>query len=226
MAQARRSTGSVRTTRAATAAAKAAPTILGVAVRSTDWLTTATVRRPLATGTAASTSLRVPDVDAQRILRSVVRTVADLPTDSSPDVVWVQGDSELLVHTNNITLACTVGLITVTLAVNCDQLPSDKPIPISVPFVVGTDELPAGLLMTTLRRPDGPDLVVDVWADAVTAFCWEAILELARALCGQAGKDSQGRPLIPGSIGAASRTLTLLPMARHDFAGRALGATS
>jgi hypothetical protein len=90
---------------------------------------------------------------------------------------------------------------------------------ITVPFGVGTPEAPTGLVMSSLSRLDGPEVVTGRWTAALTAFAWEAILELARRTCAELGKDAAGLPLIPGSIAAGSQTLVLQPMARNDLSG-------
>ena len=88
---------------------------------------------------------------------------------------------------------------------------------IEVPFAVGTHDRPAGLTMSTQRRLLGPDVIVDRWSDAIVAFAWEALLETARRLAERAGKDTQGRPLIPVAIASGSGTLHIQPMARHNL---------
>jgi hypothetical protein len=130
-------------------------------------------------------------------------------------VVWQQGASELLVQTDRITLACAVGLLTVAVPVRCDQL--DREAPLIVPFAVGTEERPAGLVMSTFARPSGPEGVVAVWAEAVTAFAWEAVVHLAEQLSAAVGTDKLGRKLVPGTIAAARDLLLVQPMARHDL---------
>jgi hypothetical protein len=132
-------------------------------------------------------------------------------------VVWEQDGSELWVDISTTTLTCIPGVIRVAVKVGCDQLP--EPAVITVPFGVGTPEAPTGLVMSSLSRLDGPEVVTGRWTAALTAFAWEAILELARRMCAELGKDAAGLPLIPGSIAAGSQTLVLQPMARNDLSG-------
>lgn len=162
--------------------------------------------------------LKVPDDEAQRILRTTVRLVADIPKGSSPDVVWVLGANELLVHTADIGLSCQPGQVTITLPVACDQLRDGATV--QIPFAVGTDDAPSGLVMSTLDRPAGPALVVDVWAGSLTAFAWEALLHLAEQQCAAAGRDGAGRPLVPGYIGAGRGVLFVQPITRQATAAR------
>jgi hypothetical protein len=197
---------------------RATTTLLGVDVSRAAWLREV----ELAVGTGAKGRLRpgsptdaparVPLRTAERMLRGVVRFVADLPAGSSPQVVWRSGEAELLVHTDRITLALAPGTVRIGLTVDCDQL--DAPTEVVVPLGVGTLQAPAGLVMSGLTRVEGPAVVADLWSEALTAFAWESLLELARRLCAGLGKDSAGRVLVPGSIGATTRELLVHPMAR------------
>lgn len=161
--------------------------------------------------------VRLSNQRANIVLKSVIRFVADLPPDSTPLVVWTQGRNELVVHTNQVTMECTSGLVTMSIVVDCDQI--DKPERISVPLAVGTPKVPAGLVMSTYSELLGSATVTAVWSDALTAFAWEALLETARAVAAAVGRDGAGRPLVPGAIAAGSKHLLIHPMARHGGSG-------
>lgn len=187
--------------------------------------------------------LRLTTTDAQRVLRQVTRLVADLPRDSSGDVVWHSGADELLVRTDQVTLGLTSGLATFGIPVGCDQLvpaarsdrrartsatkstaatkPRTAPDQrvtelVTVPLGVGTTKQVRGLFVSAFDRPAGPDAVTGTWADALTAFAWEALLTLAEHLAAEAGKDRRGRPLVPGAIAAEQGALLVKPMARNE----------
>jgi hypothetical protein len=153
--------------------------------------------------------------EASRVLKQVIRFVADVPADTSPIVVWTEGGSELWVDISTVTLDAAPGLLRVSLKVGCDQL--REAAAITVPFGVGTEEAPTGLVMSSLDRLDGPEIVTERWTPALTAFAWEAVLELASRLCAQLGTDGSGHALIPGSIGAGASTLLIQPMSRNDL---------
>lgn len=187
------------------------PSLLGVDVSRARWLR-GVQTAALAPGRPTEQPLRVPVKTAARMLHAVVRVVADLPAGSSPQVVWRTADAELLVHTDRSTLSCEPGLVRVGVTVECDQL--DGPADLVVPLGVGTERAPAGLVMSGLTRLDGPPVVTGPWSEAVTAFAWEALLELARHVCG-AHRDRRGRPLVPGAIGATARELLVHPVARQ-----------
>lgn len=184
--------------------------LLGVEVGSTDWL-----KRVTRVGAGKPTKwLEVPAADAQRLLRATTRLVADLPADSNQDVVWVSGSSELLVFTDQVTLTCNVGLVTIGIPVSCDQ--TRGAVEIGVPLAVGTQEEPRGLFMSTFSRPRGPEVVTEPWAGALTAFAWESLLTLARQLSGAAGSDRQGRSLVPVALASGRNLLMVRSMARHE----------
>lgn len=159
-------------------------------------------------------NIEVPIKDAQSILLSVVRLVLDLPKNSTPRVVWSLGDSELLVHSDKTKITCSSGVVTISTLFECDQC---NPVQIPVPLGVGTRTSPSGLVMSTFSDLEGPREIVDIWSDSINAFAWETLLEVARVIAAQVGKDTRGKTLVPGSIGAAPDKLLIQPIARHSL---------
>lgn len=180
-----------------------------------DWFTALRNAGRLKPGELPSRMLTVPRRDAQLVLREIVRLVADLPTGTSSIVVWQKDGSELWVDTSTVALTCLDGLVTISVTVRCDQVAD--PVSISVPIGVGTTDAPAGLVMSALTHVDGPQIISERWSDAITAFAWESLLELARRLCNNLGRDGAGLPLIPGAIAATKDALLIQPMSRHDL---------
>jgi hypothetical protein len=171
----------------------------------------------LPAGARTPDPLRIPQADATRLLRGFVRFVADIPAGTSLDVVWEQPGSELWVDAGSIDVACSSGLLKVGLSVACDEI--RRPSRVALPFAVGRADASRGLLMSTINRIDAPALIADRWSDAIVAFCWEALLELARRVSAQAGSDDAGLPLIPSGIASEDGVLIVQPMARHDLSG-------
>jgi hypothetical protein len=165
-------------------------------------------------GQLTDSEFAVPVAEFGSVMDSVIRLVLDLPVGSTPTVVWTLGDNELLVHSDETSVECSSGVITVTAVVECDQC--DK-VAVPMPFGVGTKNVRAGLVMSTFTDLQGPSAVTDVWTDSLTAFAWEAIIETARVICAEVGDDDRGRPLVPGSIGAAPDAVLLQPIARHTL---------
>jgi hypothetical protein len=194
------------------AAVHSVPSGAGLPLSEAPWLQRVDPRLYLAAGTSPPLTLRVPREPAERLLRATAREVAALAPEDPPEVVWVSGTNELVAHLGAVTLACANGLVTLTVPVACDQAPAAT---VAVAFAVGTEEAPAGLVMSTYARPDGPAAVVDAWSDALIAFAWEALVRLAQTLCGATGVDAAGRPLVAGYLGASDGELLVRPMARH-----------
>jgi hypothetical protein len=201
------------------AAARAAPAVsgglFGTIIRNPDWLKVVRVPGRLEPGETPKGQLAVPVEQAQQLLRAIVRFVVDIPADTSTVVVWERAGSELAVDVGTTAITCAEGLVTIAVSVACDEI--SKPVVITVPIGVGTSQALAGLVMTTIDRLEGPDLITARWSEALTAFAWEALVELARRLCAQTGKDKAGLPLIPGAIGATRGSLLIQPMSRNDL---------
>jgi hypothetical protein len=87
------------------------------------------------------------------------------------------------------------------------------------PFAVGSPERPAGLYAAAARRPNGPDIIVSTWGDALVAFAWQCVLELITGISAATGKDQRGNLLVPVEIAVTGRGIEIVPMARHRFAG-------
>lgn len=169
----------------------------------------------LTPGQLPTKSLTLKADEATRVLREVIRFVADVPAGSSPIVVWQHEGSELWVDISTVAVVSSPGVIQVSFKVGCDQLPDATVI--TVPLGVGTPDAPTGLVMSSLTRIDGPAIVAERWTPALTAFAWEAVLELGARLCAQLGTDQAGHALIPGSIAAGASTLVIQPMSRNDL---------
>lgn len=201
--------------RSARATVVKGPVVLGVPVKDATWFVPLRARARVQPGTLVRDKqfLSVPEATARTLLRATQRLVADLPVGAPERVVWRKDRSELFVDLSRTDLRCLVGLVTVTLTVSCDQL--DGPTSVSVPLAVGTREVPNGLVMSTFAALDGPRVVVSQWSDALTAFAWESVVELARRLCADLGSDTAGHALVPGAIGSGSSVLLVQPMARH-----------
>ena len=69
------------------------------------------------TGTKAPTDIRIPQADANRLLRGFVRFVADIDAGSTLELVWQRGHDELWVDAGSITLKCAPGILSTQLSV-------------------------------------------------------------------------------------------------------------
>ena len=68
-------------------------------------------------------------------------------------------------------------------------------------------------------RPSGPELVVDLWGDALVAFAWQCVLGVVTGVAAATGKDARGNLLVPVELIASARGVGIVPMARHRFSG-------
>jgi len=164
---------------------------------------------------AADVVVRAKDAHAQlkRAFSTAVagRSPAD---DEQPDVVWVDGDNELLVRPSKLRVVFQPGFALVGVAVYTQQTGD---VEIVVPFALGTPDLPLGLVAATETAPRGPAPIVDVWGDPLIAAAWEALLRVAIDTAAAAGVDDAYQPLLPVALAASAHGLTVTPQARHLF---------
>ena len=140
-------------------------------------------------------------------LRDLVRAAMDEPT-----AHWVAGRHSLLVHLDRTEVTTAPGVVVVVLVT--ETIGGFQPI--SVPFAIGRTDRAAGLLGLTSARPDGPDGVVEHWAEALVAVAWQALIRAAAAVAAATGRDTAGRPLTPMAIRATGTGLTVTPGARSE----------
>ena len=162
--------------------------------------------QPLPAGTPGSEV----SIDQQTLQNLVVALATE---NNAPTQVWTKDSSELLVFSGKVQLALDDGMVLVTVPVSCDQSTAS----IHVPFAVGSKAQPAGLVFAADQRPRGPDVIVDVWGEALTAFAWRLLLDAVIKVAAQSGVDADGAGLVPIAFVAAPTGITLLPMARHPF---------
>jgi hypothetical protein len=135
-------------------------------------------------------------------------------------VVWQDGDSEVLVLLDETEAVMLPGLVLIALTLEADET---GPGQLVVPFAVGSPDSPAGLVAVTEARPRGPAPLVDRWGEAATAAAWLALLDVAHGMALQSGTDATGARLIPGAISCDGSVLAVTPQARQpadQVAGR------
>lgn len=149
--------------------------------------------------------------------RVAARRAAGLvrPTRRS-EIVWVDGANQLAIDIGKLDVRVDDGQIHVRVPIRCDEV---GPGEVMVLFVVGSDREPAGLYAAASKRPVGPELVVDLWGDALVAFAWQCVLGMVSGIAAATGKDARGNLLVPVEVMAGARGVGIVPMARHRFAG-------
>ncbi|MGJ0223484.1 hypothetical protein ACQUZK_08800, partial [Streptococcus pyogenes] len=80
------------------------------------------------------------------------------------EVVWVQGENELAVGFGAVDVKLSAGQVRLVIPVRCDQTGRAA---VEVLFVVGSPDQPAGLYAATSRRPNGPQVIVAAWGEAL-----------------------------------------------------------
>jgi hypothetical protein len=179
--------------------------------------------KPLPPG-GVTDPLRVPVDVVKRLAVVAARHTSGLSRAGRTNTaVWTSGDSELLVGIGAVDVQTLDGVIVVTIPVRCDQ---SGPAEVHVTFAVGSPNQPAGLYAATQRRPQGPEVVIESWGEALVAYAWSVVLQLVNGLAGAAGRDAQGSRLIAAQLQATANGLSIIPMARHRFAGAAAAASA
>ncbi len=129
-----------------------------------------------------------------------------------PRVVWQAAGSEVLVHLEATRVITREGLVLVNLVLETEQTGRAD---VTVPFAVGSEERPAGMLALAEPKPRGSAVLVDRWGEAIIATAWQALLDIADAAARAAGRDLAGRPLRAGALVAADDGLYVVPQAEH-----------
>lgn len=154
---------------------------------------------------------------AQKLLPVAARRASGLVRPSKrTEVVWVDGDSEIAVDLDGLKVRLGDGLVILSLSVRTDQTGRAE---VRVHFACGSPERPAGLYAAAQRRPQGPELIVIAWGDALVAFAWQCLIGIVTGVAGATGKDERGNLLVPVEMVVSKRGMEVFPMARHRFFG-------
>jgi hypothetical protein len=174
-------------------------------------------------GAAAPELTANPD-DLQRLIPSAAVSAAGLDpartSDPAPDVLWEDAGSALLVHVAKVRANLGDGFVDIVVPVACDQSQDTE---ITVTFVGGSRDQPAGGIITTEDHPRGASVVVEQWHEALIAFAWSTLINATSALSGAVGLDAAGRPLVSAALTLTPDGLAVLPMGRHAFVRGGVG---
>ena len=154
---------------------------------------------------------------ATELLRVAARRAAGffLATQRT-EVVWVEGENELAVAFAAVNVKLSSGLIRIAIPVRCDQTGAAT---VELLFAVGSPQQPAGLYAASARRPNGPEVIVTTWGEALVAFAWQCVLGLVTGIAAATGKDKRGNLLVPVELSVTGRGIEIVPMARYRFSG-------
>jgi hypothetical protein len=173
--------------------------------------------RPVRSGTATDERAVRPD-DLKLLIPSAAVIAAGLDPAKTPlpppPIYWQDKGNELLVQLAGVRAELGGGFVEITIPVTCDQTGDAE---VTVTFVTGTPDRPAGGMATTEDHPRGPGVVVENWAEPLIAFAWQTLLTATSAVSGAGGADLSGRELIAAGLEVNADGLRVTPMARHTF---------
>ena len=149
------------------------------------------------------------DRDISRLIRAAV-----MPESGARTVLWRKAGAEVFFHPRQTCVEIRQGLIVVGI---CLESCETKSAILTVPFAVGTEQRLASTIMVTEQRPRGPELLVELWGEAVIAVAYEAVLQVISGIATASGSDELGQQLKPGAIIAGDDELTVVPQAFHGF---------
>jgi hypothetical protein len=173
--------------------------------------------RPLQPGTTAPLRVLPPDA-LQQLIPSAAVVAAGLDpartTAPAPPVLWEQDGARLLIRVAEVRAQLSTGLVEMVVPVTCDQTGDAD---VTVTFLTGSTDRPAGGIATTEDHPRGPAVVVEGWAEPIIAFAWQTLVVATSALSNAGGDDLSGRDLVTAALDITADGMTVTPMGRHTF---------
>lgn len=146
-------------------------------------------------------------------LGTLVRLAAMRRTEGEESIVWDDGVNQLMVHAAKVRSVVTEGMVRITVPVECDQTRATM----EIAFAVGSEKRVAGMIAATADRPAGDPLIARVWGEALIAFAYGTLLDLADSLAGASGRDEKNERLVPRGLVARRGQLSLETQARFVY---------
>ena len=176
-------------------------------------------RPPLAAGQLAA-PITLSGAVASSLFRLAFLGAAGVPAGGSTmaqapgEVVWTDGDSELLVRAGRARLVPIDGFLLAGLPVYTEQTGE---VEVVVPFATGTPRELIGLVVAAEHEPRGPPALMARWGDPLLAAAWQALVNVAREVAAASGVDERQDPLLPAALSAGPKGLQLRAQARFAF---------
>jgi hypothetical protein len=174
--------------------------------------------RAIPAGSAAADRTLSPDWLAVLIPSAAIVAAGLDPatvTPPAPNALWRNGNQQLMIIVSKVRANFAEGLAEIIVPVSCDQTGD---VEISVSFVTGTPDRPAGGIATTEDHPRGPAVAVENWAESLIAYAWQVLIIATNAYSSAGGTDLAGRKLITAGLAIGAGGVTVTPMAQHSFA--------
>lgn len=146
-------------------------------------------------------------------LGTLVRLAALRRTEGDDRIVWDDGTNQLVVDAAGVRSVVTEGMVRISVPVACDQTRATM----EIAFAVGSGTRVAGMIAATADRPIGDPLVAAVWGDALIAFAYGILLDLADSLAGASGRDEKNDRLVPRGLVARRGQLNIETQARFTY---------
>jgi hypothetical protein len=163
---------------------------------------------------AVAPDVHVPMAAARASYRQAFARATGATGMAGGDVVWMEGENELLVHAAAVRIVFLDGFVLVGIPVFTEQ---SGEVEIVVPFATGRLGAPLGLVVATESAPRGPAAIVEPWGDQLTAAAWSALVHVTTGVAAAAGVDARNQALVPASLAARADGLTITPQARQRF---------
>ena len=136
------------------------------------------------------------------------------PSPGLAHAVWRDADAEALLHPDATRARVLPGLVLVGIVVEVGERAG--PTTLTVPFAVGTERTPAGMVIGAERRARGDELVTGRWGKYAVAAAYRSLLLATAAVAAGAGWDLDGAPLVTGALTAEPHRLNIWAQARFE----------
>lgn len=146
-------------------------------------------------------------------LGRLVQLAALRRTEGEDSIVWDDGVNQLQVSAGKVLSEVTEGMVRILVPVACDQVRATM----EVAFAVGSETRVAGMIAATADRPAGDPLIARIWGDALIAFAYGVLLDLADSLAGASGRDARNDRLVPRGLVAKRGQLSVETQARFVY---------
>ncbi len=136
------------------------------------------------------------------------------PKPNNDPVIWQLDEAQVFFYPDKTKVEIADGLILVGIVLESVQTGQAT---LTVAFATGRNGQLSGTVMTTEEHPRGPELLVNIWGDAVIAAAYDAVLQVTNGIAAEVGNDLQGQVLRAGAIVTTKKGLGVIPQAYHSF---------
>ena len=139
---------------------------------------------------------------AQKLFLRALLLAASSGGAEDGDVLWNDGDDQLLLHIKDARLVTDDSVVVVGLPVYSDQSGETE---LAIPFVTEDEANALGFNAATESVPRGHAAVIDRFGDSLVAIAWMAIVETVTAWAAAAGERVTGAELLAAGLSVTSK---------------------